>query len=109
MSKRHFSGLASCSWLWGNPSSVIYLSFDNFLVKSVFTWPLLRLDRAFAIAGAKLHNNNRHEFSAQALKIHSIGCASDIPLPLPRCTRHGCTECHHMFIAILGALKTVYF
>jgi hypothetical protein len=90
MSKRHFSLIGIFLLLWGNSSSAIYLSFDNFLVKRIFTFPLSMLDRYFAIAGAKLHNNNWHEFSAQALKIHSVGCSSHIPFPLPTCTRNCC-------------------
>jgi len=84
MTKRHFIGLTSFSWIWGNPISTIYLSFNNLLFIRIFTWPLLMLDRAFAIAGAKLHNSNRHEFYAQALKIHNINYVSNTHLPLLR-------------------------
>jgi hypothetical protein len=49
------------------------LSLDNLLVKSVFTSSFFTLDEGFAIAGVKLHNNNQHEFSAQASKIDPEG------------------------------------
>jgi hypothetical protein len=71
---------------------VIYLSFDNLLLKIVLALPPSMLDRHFAIAIAKLHKTSWHEFFTQAFKIHIAGCSIHIPLQFPTYTINRSTK-----------------
>jgi hypothetical protein len=68
MWKRKFSKLALCSSHWRNVNFVIYLSLDNFLVKSVFTWRFFTLDGSFFYG----HINVVHTSMSPTVKSWSI-------------------------------------